>query len=260
MARIIVGEFSMRISQPRSQHLAIALLLTLLTLYLAPALAATCSAMPRSAKYYGRLSDGRKFGVTLIESKTDFAAVQGRLYIGPLYRDIAVEGNVVYATILTLRDADGRAVLEGRFLDDFESLHNLTCDALSIKLADGGEGAMRMSVFNFARTALKNQDAINAVLLDVHDAIETDDAERLAKHVRFPLTIVYPGTKPFRSVVIADAKDFVRQGRTIIGPDLKRDVQRDVPHDPFCRGDDCALGPGRLWFDKDLKITSLIPG
>jgi hypothetical protein len=252
----------MRSSSCRSHGLLGAALTSLFVACLAPALAfaSVCSPLPNSVKYYGHLDDGRKFGVTLIDNKTTFNAFEGRLYIGPLYRDIAVEGNVVETTDLTLRDVEGHVVLEGHFLDDFEGLHDLGCDALHVRLADGSEGTMRMIAGGFALATLQNQDAVNAVILDVHDAILAGDARRLAKHVRFPLKITYPSSHSSRPIVIRNARDFIHEGHEIIGPNLQKLVGHDVPHDPFCRGDDCALANGWIWFDKDLKITSLIPG
>ena len=220
--------------------------------------AAVCSDIQDSVTYQGKLVDGRKFGVTLVSSSTTFAAVSGRLYVAPRYENLAVEGQTVGANELLLRDVStGRLVLRGRFLDRFAGLTEGGCGALAVTLNDEAHGAMRLAFSRFG--PMPDRDAINAVMLDVHDTAMTGDLKRFASHVRFPLTVTFSGLKQHR-VVIHDAAQFVRLGNKLFGPNLKRFLAADVPHDPFCRDDECMLAGGFLWFGSDLKIDAFVPG
>ncbi len=219
---------------------------------------------PASGNYsfHGRLSDGKHVGATLVIGSRAAADVTGTVFVEPLYQDIAVVGEINDGNELRLRKkSDGSMLFDGWFIDHLDGMGPLTCDFAAGPWSTGGVAAMHLVGWGFRldRLSPEEQMRLNEVILDIYNALRTRDAERLARHVRFPLTLGFPNDRGVQQRV-SNAKELFRLRSKIFGPKLIDRLDADVPHDPFCRDGECMLGNGVVWIDEHLRVVSLLPG
>lgn len=241
------------------------LAITTLCLMLAPAARAECAASPagfpleRPFTYYGHLSDGRKFGATLVYSGDDGASVRGRVFIGPRYEDIPVLGNIRGRTEVTLTSTkDGATVFQGSFLESPDGLSKFECQELKGSIADVGPATFAL-YHSMASLEDPELDTRNSVALAVHDAILSGNSRELAKHIHYPISLLL-GDDTRHPLIIKNAAEFRRKYGEIVGPRLKELVRNEVPHDIFCRDIGCMMVNGMIWFNDEYQITHILAG
>jgi hypothetical protein len=215
--------------------------------------------------YYGRLADGRLFGVTLEIDDPNASAVKGRFFVAPDYRDVEVKGTIANRTVLRL-DAtnDGRVVFEGIFVDTYLERRDLTCDVI---LGNAGGVAAVLNLEHIGPTSIDLTPELattNAAALEVLRAISADNSTIVANHIRFPLRVW--DVRRSHTYFIKNRADFLRAYPRLIDSKFKAGILSEVPHDLFGHnfGSYLAFGMarGRIWFDDkgDGKISAMNVG
>ena len=226
------------------------LALALAVLAIAPAYAG-CAKADGPFTYYGRITDGRRFGATLAFADPSGSVVTGRLFVAPDYRDIAVEGTIAGRHELRLAAVEtGKVVLEGAFVDSWAGRTGLGCDVV-IGHALGEAALLQLDHIGGGGLALTPElAAMNAAALDVQRAVLAQRPDLLADHVRFPLQVT-DLAHDARRMEIRGRAEFLRLYPTLIGPALEPALREVVPHDLFAHDDRSMMAAGRIWFDED---------
>ncbi len=214
------------------------------------------------ADYSGTLGPG-KIRLTLV-TKSD-GTVTGSYFLPPSFSDIKVEGRIIDAHSLSLREVrtdvaeDGSIYLKKTAFANSDGLAGTwasrdgkTSLSLTLQLEDALPGVTSVET-RYAVTGAQDPDALEKNVQAFYAAVLANAPEQAAAAVSFPLAYTASG----RRTLLHKPSDFIAKYSAIFTPEFVAQIRNTTPHQMLANDQGVILGAGLVWFNQDGKAFAL---
>jgi hypothetical protein len=214
------------------------------------------------ADYRGTVG-AKQIRLTLVTQAN--GTMKGSYFLPPDLNDIEVEGRMIDAQSLSLREvradrsADGSIYLKKMktangdgFTGMLASPDGKTSLALTLQLQDALAGVDSEKA-RYDVTGAQDAAELEKNAQVFYAAVLANSPEQAAAAVSFPLAYTANG----RRTLLHTPADFVAKYSAIFTPAFVAEIRNATPHQMFANYQGVMLGTGLVWFDQDGKAFAL---